>query len=141
MKKIKILLIIIIFAIIILMTPLPIKKNFSGEAEILLNNEKTGECSLSVEITELKSIIHCYRKSFSFILNGSEYNKFASCHYSKADYGWCLISQMYYDGEADRMSLCSLYYPPYFSHLELTVNETKYVLPIAVAYGEHRTES
>lgn len=122
----------VIFAacvVAILFFPIASTQSFCGKAEILTEaGPRPGTCSLEIEIKELRSLVCCYRKRFSFTLDGTEVDAFQSNHFSQSEYGDCLVSQMYYDAEADRMGLCSLFCSGNGAFIELMWKDNRYIL-------------
>lgn len=119
----------IICILVILFFPIQSTRSFSGNATVITEaGRKPSTSSLALEIKNLRSLVCIYRKSFSFVLDDILVDEFASNYYSESEYGDCLISQMYYEEEEDRMELCSLFYPSDLSYMELTWNENRYIL-------------
>lgn len=73
-------------------------------------NEVPEEGTLSISVSETRSLLFCYKMQFSYTFNGEESKVPITSSYAKTDDGYCLISQMYYDESEDTISLCSLYY-------------------------------
>ena len=95
MKKKTLFAIILLIALVAALFPIPTIHNISGAGEVLnLQKEKIGTCELEVEINVISSLAICYKRSFSFILNGKPVETFSTTSYSEAD-GLCLHSQMY----------------------------------------------
>lgn len=102
---------VLIIFIAIVFLPYTTHSVISGSGEILHYKDETVEdCTLSIEISETRSLLFCYQKQFSYILNGEENKTFLTSSYSETDDGYCLISQMYYDTENDNIRLCSLFF-------------------------------
>lgn len=92
----------------------------SGQADILnFNEEKIGACEIEVEINELKSFVLRYKLNFSLSIEGKKISNSMSNYVSETDDGICMISQMFYSEEKDRMELCSLFYPADLSYIRL----------------------
>lgn len=118
-----------IAALILAFCPYSTSNVISGDGEILnLENEKIGECTLSIEICETRSLLFRYKKQFSYTLNGQRHNTFVTSSHSETDDGVCLISQMYYDEKTDALNMCSLMYSNDFSYATLRVNSEQYTI-------------
>lgn len=101
----------------------------SGNGQVLTSNEeKIGNCKLSLEIKEVKSLLFCYKKSFSFVLDEYIFPESVSSTYDETDGGICFISQIYYDKDKNRLSSCSLAYQDDLSYFVLQFNEKLYTL-------------
>lgn len=133
MNKKKICIITAICLVAILLFPIPVKESYSGDGAVYTEDvtEKIGECILAVEVTSLKSILHCYKKSFTFTLDGTKWEKFESNHHSETDDGMYQITQGYYDQIMDQIHFCSLFYDPQNVCLELALNGNDYILPVS----------
>lgn len=128
MKKKFVLAFIIIIALIVIFFPVPTKHIISGDGDVLtLQKEKIGTCELEVEIKEVSSLAVCYRRSFSFFLDGKTVEMFSTTSYSEAD-GLCLLSQMYYNEKMDMMTLASLIYPKDLSYVVLDLGSNYYFI-------------
>ena len=128
MKKKTILAIVLLIAIIGVLFPIPTTHTVSGEGAVLNpQKEKIGDCELEVELKELSSLLVCYKRSFSFVLDGKAVDTFSTTSYSEAE-GLCLLSQMYYDEEADMMALASLLYPEDLSYVVLDLGSSLYYI-------------
>lgn len=128
MKKRVAVAVVLLAALAVVFFPIPTTRSLSGDGEILTRQkEKTGTCRLEVEVREVASLAVCYKRSFSFVLDGDIAEVFSSTSYSEAD-GICLLSQMYYDEEMDRMSLASLLYPEDLSYAVLCLDPNYYFL-------------
>lgn len=132
-KRVICLLLGLLAAAVIVAFPVKTTRTVSGWGEVLTREkEKVGECTLSIEISEVKSLCFCYRKRFTYSLDGKDYTSFASSSYAEAD-GLCLISQMYYDEQKDAMDLCSLVFPEDFSYAVICSNANLYLIKKSVA--------
>lgn len=134
MKKAAISCFILIACVaIVLFFPISKTTAFSGNGSILNSEkERVADCSIAVEVKELKSLVLRYRMSFSFILNdelcyASEEVRFPAS-VSETRYGDCLISQFYYDGETNSMKHCSLSYWGDHSYAEIFWEDNYYTL-------------
>ena len=128
MKKKTLFAIILLIALVAVLFPIPTIHNISGAGEVLnLQKEKIGTCELEVEIKEISSLAICYKRSFSFILNGKAVETFSTTSYSEAD-GLCLHSQMYYNEKMDMMTLASLIYPKDLSYVVLDLGSNYYFI-------------
>lgn len=120
--------VLISVAILVLFFPISTTHNISGNGVVLsLQKEKIGECNLEIQITEVASLAICYKKSFSFVLDGKSRETFSAISYSEAD-NICLISQMYYDEEIDEMSGCSLIVNEELSYAVLDLGTNYYFI-------------
>lgn len=125
-----------IVVLILVFCPYSTSSVISGDAEILnLENEKIGECTLSVEIHETRSLIFRYKKQFSYTLGGERNDSFLissdskiSPSYAETDDGFCLISYLFYDGEKNTIRWCSLWYQDDLSYVNLRVDEEQYII-------------
>ena len=100
----------------------------SGNADILrADKEKQGTCQLSVELTELFSLVMHYRSSFTFTLEGREYTDFGTNHYDSAG-DLRAIDQMFYDEELNAINLCQLVYEEGDSYYALLLDDRIYFL-------------
>lgn len=126
MKKKANIVIILLIVVVVLLFPIPTIHNIRGNGEVLnIQKESIGACELEVVMKEVSSIAVCYKRSFSFVLNGKVVETFSSTSYSEAD-GICLLSQMYYNEEADMMNLASLIYPKDLSYVVLNLGSNYY---------------
>jgi len=110
----------------------PVRKTYSisGDGAVLTTDkEKIGDCTLSIEVQEVTSLAVRYRKTFSFMIDGKQVSKFQSSHASETGGGLCFISQMYYDGQEDRMDSCELVYQEDLSYAVIHWNDRLYFLP------------
>ena len=100
----------------------------SGNADILsADKEKQGTCQLSIELTELSSLVMHYRSSFTFTLDGREYADFGTNHYGSAG-DLRAIDQMFYDEELNAINLCQLVYEEGESYYALLLDDRIYFL-------------
>lgn len=107
--------------------PVSTVHTISGNGEVLTTEkEKVGDCELSVEIKEVRSLVTCYSRRFTFTLDGRTFAEFESNAGSETDDGLCLLSQMFYDAEKDSMELCSLVYQKDFSYALLRLDDHLY---------------
>lgn len=104
--------VISILIIIIFFFPVTTVNTISGEGEILSKEkEKIGNCTLSIEIREVKSRMFCYNRQFSFALDGNDFLRpMHKTHHDVWD-TFCSITQMYYDEKTHGMNVCNLVYP------------------------------
>ena len=106
-----ILCLIIIFALAIAFFPFTTTEVISGKGHVLtLEKEKIGDCELFIEIKDVKSLLMRYRKSFSFVLDGTEFSEFDTYHDDGPVDGWCAIHQTYYDLTISSFDFCLLVY-------------------------------
>ena len=69
MKKRTIILAIFILAFVIMFFPVSSTHNISGNGDVLnVQKEKIGECKLDIEITEISSLIICYKMILSILV-------------------------------------------------------------------------
>lgn len=128
MKKKTIIAIIILITLVTALFPIPTTHKISGTGEVLnLQKEKIGTCELEVEIKKVSSLTICYKRSFSFILNGNAVETFSTTSYSDAG-ELCLHSQMYYNEKTDMMDLASLIYPKDLSYVVLDLDSNYYFI-------------
>ena len=137
MKK-KILIAAAVLVLVALFLPVPLSHVMYGTTEILnLNKEKTGECQMTVIIEEVSSLAVTYQKSFTFNLEGTAYEAFESHSWAEGE-GLRQITQMFYDGAGDSMSLCSLVYDDALSYAVIRMDDQFYYLNNGadLEYGE-----
>lgn len=128
MKKKTIIAIVLLVVLVAALLPIPTTYNISGTGEVLnLQKEKIGTCELEVEIKEVSSLAICYKRSFSFILNGKAVEMFSTTSYSEAG-KLCLHSQLYYNEETDMMTLASLVYPKDLTYVVLDLGSNYYFI-------------
>ena len=102
--------------------------SISGSGDILTpQKEKIGTCELEIEIKEVSSLLFCYKKSFTFAVDDNFVEEFETTSHSEADEIY-LISQMYYEKEADKMNLASLIYPNDLSYAVLNLDANYYFI-------------
>lgn len=77
---------------------------WSGQSEV------PEEGTVSITVSETRSLLFCYKMQFSYTFNGEKSKTPVTASYAKTDDGYCLISQMYYDEDEDHIRLCSLYF-------------------------------
>lgn len=130
MKKIRVYSFIsLLVAVAIVFFPFKTTHIISGRGEVLTREkEKICECMLSIEISEVKSLFACYKKQFTYNLNGKDYTSFATSSYTEADNHLCLISQMYYDEENDTVDLYSLVFPEDLSYAVICSDTNLYFI-------------
>lgn len=131
MKKriVTIFILLILVTCIILVFPVPTKHTISGDGKVLnADKEVIGDCELSIEIKEVSSLLFCYHKDFSFVLDNSRFEEFASSSHCKTDDGLCLISQVYYDEAKNSMNSCSLIYQEDFSYAIIQTDDNLYII-------------
>lgn len=118
-----------VLLVTIVFFPITRTHTISGAGQVLtIDREKLGNCNLSIKIEETKSIFFCYRKQFSFVLDGTSFSEFSAPAYTKSEDGLCLISQMYFDEKENRMTLCSLVYDEDLSYAVIRWNEKQYFI-------------
>lgn len=128
MKKKLALAIAIIVVLFIVFFPMTTTHRISGDGDILTHQkEKVGTCKLEIEIKEVSSLLFCYKKSFTFAIDDNFVEDFETTSYSEAD-KICLFSQMYYDENANEMSLVSLIYPNDLSYAVLNLDANYYFI-------------
>lgn len=111
--------------------PITTTNSVSGEGQVRTTTEDIlGACELSLEIKEVKSLLFCYKKSFSFVLDGHIFSEFFDSSHDETGDGLCLISQMYYDKGKNSLAPCSLVYQDDLSNFVLHLNEKLYILEI-----------
>ena len=111
MNKHKVLLLVGVALMIILLFPCSTGSTISGCGEVInLENKNVEDCTLLVEIRETRSLLFCYKKQFSYTINGEKHKDFVTSSHTETGDGICLISQMYYDEQNDDLKLCSLVY-------------------------------
>lgn len=109
--------------------PITTVHSVSGEGQVRTTaDEILGDCELSLEIKEVKSLLFCYKKSFSFVLDGHTFSEFVDSTHDETSDGLCLISQMYYDKEKSSLAPCSLAYRDDLSNFVLRFSERLYIL-------------
>ena len=119
---------IILFLII---SSFPITTTYSVSGDVLTSDEEKLEyCDLSLEIKEVRSLLYCYKKFFTFVLDGNISPEPVSSTHHESDSGSCLISQMYYDEGENRVALCSLLYQNDLSYFVLHFGGKQYTLEI-----------
>lgn len=124
-----ILCLIIIFALAIAFFPFTTTEVISGKGHVLtLEKEKIGDCELFIEIKDVKSLLMRYRKSFSFVLDGTEFSEFDTYHDDGPIDGWCSIGQMYYDLTISSFDFCLLVYGTDLSYAALVHKEKIYFI-------------
>lgn len=133
MKKRTFALIFLSLALIFAIFFFPVAKTYSLSGtglELTTDKEKIGTCELSIEITEVRSLVMNHGKTFSFVLNGEEGPGFvgdASC--SETEDGLCAITGMYYDARRNRMAGCGVIYDKDLTYAVLHWNDRSYFLP------------
>ena len=138
MRK-KILIALAVLVLLVLFLPVPVAHILYGNGEILnLDKEKVGECQLTITLEELSSLAVIYKKSFTFNLDGADYEDFESHSWMEGEDGPYQISQMFYDGEEDGMSMCSLIYDEDLSYAVVRTEDYFYLLNIGadISYRE-----
>lgn len=132
-RKVFICIIAIVCAAVVLFLPVSKTRSFSGNGSVLNSEkEKIGDCTISIEVKELKSLVLRYRMNFSFTMNdepcyASEEIRFPVA-VSLTEYGDCLLSQSYYDAATNRMQPCSLFYWGDHSYAEVFWKDRYYCL-------------
>jgi hypothetical protein len=128
MKKKLALVIAIIVVLSVVFFPMTTAHRISGDGDILTpQKEKVGTCKLEIEIKEVSSLLFCYKKSFTFAVDDNFVEEFETTSHSEADEIY-LISQMYYEKEADKMNLASLIYPNDLSYAVLNLDANYYFI-------------
>lgn len=128
MKKKAIVFTVILVVLVVVFFPISTTHSISGNGDVLtLQKAKIRDCNLEIEITEISSLVICYKKSFSFVIDGKATKEFSTTSHSEAA-GICLLSQMYYDQEIDEPRLCSLIYKDDFSYAVLYLGENYYFI-------------
>ena len=129
MNKHKVLLLVGVALMIILLFPCSTGSTISGCGEVInLENKKVEECTLSVEIRETRSLLFCYKKQFSYTINGKKHKDFVTSSHTETGDGICLISQMYYDEQNDDLKLCSLVYLRDLSYAMVQLDTGRYCI-------------
>ena len=82
---------------------------------------------MTVIVEELSSLVVTYHRSFTFNLDGTAYENFESHSRAEGD-GLNQITQMFYDGGSDSMSMCSLVYDGGLSYAVLRLDDRFYYL-------------
>lgn len=127
-RKLLILAAVAVVVVGILFFPIRRVQTVSGNADILSGDkEKQGTCQLSIELTELSSLVMHYRSSFTFTLDGREYTDFGTNHYYSAE-DLRAIDQMFYDEALNATNLCQLVYQEGESYYALLLNDQIYYL-------------
>lgn len=121
----------IVLLVALIFFPVTTTSSVSGKGQVRTTNEDIlGDCELSFEIKEVKSLLFCYKKSFSFVLDGYIFSKIVDSYYDETYDGLCIITQMYFDEEKNRLAPCSLAYRDDLSNFVLRFNEKLYILEI-----------
>lgn len=122
----------IVCIVIVLFFPSLETWTLSGDGNIL-NDEKViiGNCAVSIEVRQWKSLVHRYSTDFSFALDGlpcyaSDEVRFPVSFSVSRD--GSMLSQMYYDEEANHMKLCFLFYQADHSLAEIFWDGNYYIL-------------
>lgn len=127
-RKLLILAAVAVVVVGILFFPIRRVQTVSGNADILSGDkEKQGTCQLSIELTELSSLVMHYRSSFTFTLDEREYTDFGTNHYYSAE-DLRAIDQMFYDEALNATNLCQLVYQEGESYYALLLNDQIYYL-------------
>ena len=131
MKKFVIPVVILLLVILILFFPVKKTHRISGTGEVLtMEKVKTGECSLSVAITEIRSFVITYDKTFTFVLNGEHISEFNYANDFSDDVIYLqTITQPYYDVDKNQMSWCTLLYHQDLSYAVIHWKDNLYFLP------------
>lgn len=128
MKKKLALAIAIIVVLSVVFFPMTTTHSISGSGDILTpQKEKIGTCELEIEIKEVSSLLFCYKKSFTFAVDDNFVEEFETTSHSETDEIY-LISQMYYEKEADKMNSASLIYPNDLSYAVLNSDANYYFI-------------
>lgn len=128
MQKKNILAIVIAIVLAVLFFPVPITHNFSGDGDILSRQkEKIGTCILDIEIKEVSSLAICYKRSFSFSIDGGSVKEIENPAHSEAD-ETCLLSSMHYDKAMDEMRPCGLVYKTDLSYAIIVLESNYYYI-------------
>lgn len=129
MNKHKVLLLVGVALMIILLFPCSTGSTISGCGEVINSeNKKVEDCTLSVEIRETRSLLFCYKKQFSYTINGEKRKDFVTSSHTETGDGICLISQMYYDEQNDDLKLCSLVYLRDLSYAMVQLDTGRYCI-------------
>ncbi len=127
--KLKYLIPALLLIAIVIFFPIRKTSGISGDGAVLTTDkEKVGDCTLSIEIQEITSLAVRYRKTFSFVVDGERISEFQSAYASETVDGLCYISQMYYDGQEDRMAGCELVYQEDLSYAVIYWNDRLYFI-------------
>ncbi len=127
--KLKYLIPALLLIAIVLFFPIRKTSSISGDGVVLTTDkEKIGDCTLSIEIQEVRSLAVRYRKTFSFVVDGERVSEFRSAYASETSDGLCSISQMYYDAQEDRMAGCQLVYQRDLSYAVIHWNDQLYFI-------------
>ena len=134
MKKIAIPFVCLLLLAVILCFPVKKRETLSGPGEILTaDKEKIGDCHLSVEVTDLRSLLLDYRRTFSFTADSELITDPASIidtsSFWEADGGLCSITQAYYDASENRVEFGTMLYQKDLSYAAIWWNDRLYFLP------------
>lgn len=117
-----------ILLLIVIFLPITTTYSFSSDVKTLTSSEeKLGYCELSLEIKDVHSLLYCYKKSFSFVLDGNISPEPVNNVHHETDSGTCFITQMYYDKDKNRLDSCGLFYQDDLLHFVLYFNEKQYI--------------
>lgn len=123
---------VVVLMIILAFFPYSTRKVISGYGEVItLESEKARDCTISIEICETKSLLFCYKKQFSYTLDGEKCTEFLTSSHSETDDGLCLIDQMFYDEQTDDLTLCSLVYSSDLSYAMIQLDTESIVYNLA----------
>lgn len=133
MKKLAIPVVASLLVLLILFFPVKKTHVISGHGEILTTEkEKVGDCSLSVEITEMRSLLLDYSRTFSFAINGKPESDFEAHSFGESD-EISSITQVYYNEAKDQVGFCELVYPKDLSYVVFLWDDLLYFLPNGTA--------
>lgn len=111
--------------------PYTTKTGISGDGEIQDQaGEKTGDCVLSVEISEIRSLLFSYKRCFSYKLGDTEYDAVETANYVEAD-DLNIIYQWYQNKKTGELDLRSMEYPDDLSYVLVTSGTERYYLKAA----------
>ena len=128
-KPKRLFLLMVIIVAVLLFFPYSTKKVISGYGEVqTIENEKLGNCTLSIEICQIRSLCFLYKSQFSYVLDGKEYATFEDSTYLEAGEDICMISQMYYDKTSNEMKPCRLVFPKDLSYALIEMDNEQYYL-------------
>lgn len=115
---------------VILFFPVRHTDHISGDGAVLTTNkEKIGDCRVSVEIREVRSLVVTYRRAFSFTIDDGEVFEVNPAHYYEAPGGLCVFSEMYYEESRDRFEVCQLVFQKDLSYVVIYWEGQLYFLP------------
>lgn len=118
--------------VILFFFPIPTTHSVSGEGQVQTDaGDILGDCELSIGIKEVKSLVFCYKKTFSLVLDEQQiFSELLATSYSETCVTWW-ISGMYYDAEENQCVSCDLHYQEDLSHFEIDLKGKTYILEAA----------